>query len=95
MTVNSPQTTSCAQSDILNIKIAIPKIGEMFTANTNREYWTLTNATEDTLYVVESDGSLRTKGITETSGVRAVLYLKGNITITGGNGTPSSPYTVN
>ena len=94
MTTESPQTTACVQSDIITIKFGIPKVGEMFTVNANKEYWTLTNSDENNLYVVEPDGTLRVKGIEEYSGVRPVLYLKENTTITGGNGTSSNPYTI-
>ena len=94
MTTETPQTLECPRNDILNIEVAIPKIGEMFTTNANKEYWTLTNATEDTIYTVEPDGTLRTKTIEEKSGVRASVYIKENITITGGNGTKNSPYTI-
>ena len=94
MTTSSPQTTACVQSDVIVLKVGIHKIGEMFTVNSNNEYWTLTNSDENHLYVVEPDGTLRTKEIEEYSGVRPVIYLKSNTIITGGNGTQSNPYTI-
>ena len=94
ITNTTSQTIDCPTADVISLKAAIPKIGDMFTSNTNKEYWTLTNATEDTLYVVEPDGTLRTKGIEEKSGVRAVIYVKDNLTILSGSGTKANPYTI-
>jgi prepilin-type N-terminal cleavage/methylation domain-containing protein len=94
MTNTTSQTIDCPTAEVISLKIGIPKVGDMFTNGSNKEYWTLSNATEDTLNVVEPDGTLRSKAIEETSGVRAVIYLKDNITILSGSGTKLSPYTI-
>lgn len=94
LTTTSSMTASCPSEDLINLKVAIPKVGDLFTANSNKEYWTLTNSSKDKLYVVEPDGTLKEKGIEERSGIRPVIALMNTVTITGGNGTPTSPYTV-
>ncbi len=94
ITSSTSLTASCPSTEIINLKVAIPKIGDLFTANTSKEYWTLSNATDKTLYVVEPDGSLKSKEIEQLSGVRPVVSLKNTVTITGGNGTAKNPYTI-
>jgi len=106
------QTVECVSSDIIGeIKVAIPKVGEMFTNESNYEYWTLTNSdpeqiqviqidgtqtTEEIekLYVVTSSGSLLTKRIEQKSYIRPVIVVDNTVVITGGNGTKTSPYTI-
>lgn len=90
-----PQTLSCQTADIVSLNVAIPKVGDLFTADSNLEYWTLSNNTTDLINVIEPDGTIKTKGIEEYSYIRPVISVKGNATIEGGNGTSSSPYTIN
>lgn len=98
----SSQIALCPQVNVVNTKVAIPKVGDLYSTRIGTEYWTLSNATETTLNVVSSDGAneLIQKGIEHVSGVRPqasirpVIVLKNTITITGGNGTKDVPYTI-
>lgn len=94
VTTETSLTARCQNSDILNTKMAVPQIGEMFTANTGKEYWTINNATDETIYVVEPDGTLREKTNEEKSGIRPVISIKNTVVIAGGNGTAANPYTI-
>lgn len=96
MTINTtiPQTLACQSSDIVALNVGIPKVGDLFTANSNLEYWTLSNSTDGSLNVIEPDGTIKSKEITEYSYIRPVISVKGNAIIQGGNGTSSSPYTI-
>ena len=96
MDKTKPQTTACQTTDIHSMKIAIPRIGEMYTIPANKEYWTLNNYDETTLNVITPTGTtyIATKGIEDYSGVRPVINLSSTVTISGGNGTIDHPYTV-
>lgn len=52
------QTSDCDSSNIISTNVAIPKIGDMFTVQSDYEYWTLTNALEDRNPVVQTDGTI-------------------------------------
>ena len=88
------QSSSCQTTDIHSMKIAVPRIGDMYTVPSNKEYWTINNAEEEKIVVVIPTGNISSKGIEDASGVRPVVNLKSTVTIAGGNGTPSNPYTI-
>ena len=93
------QTTGCVDPDhnVINEPVAIPKIGDMFTADSSREYWTLTNASGDKIYVVNTDCTLTPVAITHTSAIRPVIVVKNDVRINSvdsGKGTPDSPYVI-
>lgn len=100
MDKSTPQTTACQTTDIHSMKVAIPRLGEMYTIPSNKEYWTLNNLKkaneedEDKLIVVLPTEGISSKGIEEYSGVKPVINLKSTVTISGGNGTFDHPYTV-
>ena len=96
MDKTKPQTTACQTTDIHSMKIALPRIGEMYTIPSNREYWTLNNYDEATLNVITPTGTtyIATKGIEDYSGVKPVINLSSTVTISGGNGTFDHPYTI-
>ena len=88
------QSSSCKTTDIHSMKIAIPRIGDMYTVPANKEYWTINSANEDKIVTVIPTGNISSKEIESSSGVRPVVNLKSTVTIAGGNGTPSNPYTI-
>ena len=88
------QATSCLTTDIHSMKIAVPRIGDMYTVPANKEYWTINSADNDKVTIVIPTGNISSKTIEEYSGVRPVINLKSNVTIAGGNGTPTNPYTI-
>lgn len=93
------QTTTCDNPDqnVIQLDVGIPKIGDMYTVESDKEYWTLTNETGDTLYSVLPDGSVSSKTISDSSYVRAVIVLKDDVRIRvydPGNGTASNPYII-
>ena len=101
------QTGSCKPtstgglSNIINEEIAIPKIGDMFTIESDEEYWTLSNTGENTnqVYVVETDGTVDIKTLeldsTIKSRIRPVIVISNTNTIASGEGTLNSPYILN
>lgn len=106
MTPNKSQTTACPHDDLIKMEIAIPKLGDMFTTASDKEYWTLTNsevvaenpptshARESKMYVIGTNGIVTDKTVEDKSGIRPVINLDSDVKITGGNGTKTSPYTV-
>lgn len=95
LTPTISQTTLCPLKDIVNLKIGIPKIGDMFTTSNGSEYWTLSNGGGDSIWTVNSSGDTVTgKNNESTSGVRPVINISNTVLISGGNGTKSSPYTL-
>ena len=70
---------------------------------TKNPYWTMTpaggyvafgNITWNSFaFRVSASGNLDDNGTTDTSGVRSVINLKANVTVTG-NGTKDNPYTI-
>ena len=75
------------------------------TANRNfylyngQEYWTMSpyivnSSGNASVFVVGSDGSLSNYNVDNTWGVRPVINLKANVTISVGNGTSSDPYVI-
>ena len=113
------QTSDCPQDDTINAKIAIPKVGDMFTVSTNNIYWTLNNSQIEPPPVTEEDELNRPKtrriyvvpaitstnncsliektigqDVTDKAAILPVLVVDNNVTITGGNGTNSVPYTL-
>lgn len=85
---------TCDNSNILNIKVGIPKIGDMYTIGSNQEYWTLSNSGTETLNVVDTSGNILSKNIKDTSYVRPVVSITNSAVITGGTGTSSAPYVL-
>lgn len=105
LTPKVSQTTACAPSDIVYVMVGLPRIGDMFTtASSSGEYWTLSPVDEASanivdeslmnryLNVISTNGTVVTKDIEETSGVKQVISIVGNAKIASGNGTASSPY---
>ena len=88
-------TAGCSSNDILSLKVGIPKVGDMFTANSSREYWTLSNFSTELIDVIEPDGTLGTKKKSGAASIRPVIVIKENVVIRGGNGTERTPYIIN
>ena len=60
-------------------------------------YWTMNRFSSSNVRGVNSGGHLGSGSVSNTLGVRAVIYLKSGtsaITFTGGEGTPQSPYVL-
>lgn len=86
------QTAECPPDDILNSKVAIPKVGDMFALDANKTYWTLNNSTDDKLITVNNGIVVSDRAITEKASILPIVVINNTITIAGGNGTPNSPY---
>lgn len=95
------QTKACPNSDVINVTVGLPKLGDMFTtANSSGEYWTLSPADrleekKPRVNVVTPNGIISQKYIEEVSGIRPVINISSNVTIKGGAGTNESPYILN
>ena len=94
VTPTTKYSFTCDNSNILNIKVGIPKIGDMYTIGSNQEYWTLSNSGTETLNVVNTSGNILSKNIKDTSYVRPVVSITNSAVITGGTGTSSDPYVL-
>ena len=107
ITKNDPQTADCPQDKILRTKIAIPKLGDLYVVNSNKEYWTLTNASENRVNVIDTNCTVKDKLVGEgsltdntsttlanMSAILPVIIVNNEATIAGGNGTFNSPYTL-
>ena len=60
-------------------------------------YWTMNRYSSSNVHNVSYSGYLGSSSVSDTDGVRAVIYLKSGtsaITFTGGEGTPQSPYVL-
>lgn len=94
VTPTTKYSFTCDNSNILNIKVGIPKIGDMYTIGSNQEYWTLSNSGTETLNVVDTSGNILSKNIKDTSYVRPVVNITNSAVIAGGTGTSSDPYVL-
>ena len=75
------------------------KVNRGYYLYTYEDYWTISpswfNGTTANVLFVSSIGNLLNWDVDGSYGVRPVINLKANITISSGNGTASSPYIVN
>jgi len=62
---------------------------------TGRDYWTMSplNGPGGSVFIVNSNGNLSSNNVNSTYGVRPVINLKADVTLTGA-GTKSNPYVV-
>ena len=97
----TPQYSDCPQAAVFNSKIALPKIGDLYTVYSDKEYWTINNSTEDKLNVVNTNCTISEKVVdienpdgAKQSSILPVLVIDNNYKIEGGNGTSTSPYTI-
>lgn len=104
------RSSRCLATDRINnsITVGMPKIGEMFTTSISgvTEYWTINPNDENptdlhsgyyqsTINTIKSTGRSGIRVITDKTYMVPVFYLKNTISISGGNGTVNSPYTIN
>ena len=63
--------------------------------NNANTYWTMTPYTSSSsAWGVGNNGSAGSNDVSDAYGLRAVIVVNSNVTITGGNGTWSSPYEI-
>ena len=62
--------------------------------NNAKLYWTSTPYSASYAWSVNDTGYAFTYYVTRTYGVRPVVMISSDVTITGGNGTPNSPYQI-
>ena len=62
--------------------------------NNAQSYWTATPYSASIAWRVNDDGSAYSYSVSNAYGVRPVINISSEITITGGNGTPNSPYQI-
>ena len=62
----------------------------------NSSYWTLTSYEDSlsTVYYINKDGNVRTIAAFNTEDVKPSIYLRSQVSISGGNGTINDPYTL-
>ena len=91
---NTSQTIGCPPEDVINTKVAVPMLGEMYATSASSDYWTINNSVSGKMDIITSDGSARDIEITELSSLLPVVVVKNSTIITGGNGTENNPYTI-
>ena len=57
-------------------------------------YWTMTPYNSSRVWLVSEDGRSNNSSVSNTLGLRAVIVVNSDVTITGGNGTWSNPYQI-
>ena len=82
---NDIDLTTGSKTFVDNNKILNPTLSS--------SYWLMNANNSSSVRRVSNDGNLSSGSPSITSGVRATWYIS-DITITGGNGTPSAPYTL-
>ncbi len=60
----------------------------------NSYYWTMNRYSSSSVRYVSSDGGLGSTSPSLSYGVRPVIFLKSNLTFTGGKGTAENPYAL-
>ena len=96
------QTEECPQNKIINTKYGIPELGDLYaTKIADKSYWTANNSTDSTINIINSNGTVSAQpAVPETNpqnylySIRPVIVVANTVTITGGNGTSTSPYTI-
>jgi len=100
------RSSTCLTTDRLNsnIKIGIPKIGELYTTGISgvNSYWTLNPNIEQVagdysqamMNVVNTNGTVETANIKQSKQAVIVFYFDSSVKINGGKGTPNNPYTL-
>ena len=63
--------------------------------NNTYRYWTMTPYTSSSVaWYLDEDGNANDNVVSNSGGLRAVIVVNSDVTITGGNGTWSSPYEI-
>ena len=91
-------------------RIGLIRIGEMLSGQSEtilsknhttsnsytnaKTYWTSTPSASNAWYVNDSGDAYNNSSVTRAYGVRPVIMISSDVTITGGNGTPNSPYQI-
>ena len=57
-------------------------------------YWTMNRYSSSSVHYVNYNGDMSYNSLSYTYGVRPVIFLKSNLTFTGGKGTAENPYTL-
>ena len=88
------QSVQCPQESIINTKVAIPAVGDMFAVGSDRNYWTMSNYEDLKINVVKPLSELVSTDISSQAAILPVIVVKNSAIITGGNGTRTVPYTI-
>lgn len=95
VTNTTKYSTTCNLKDTINLNVGLPRLGDLYAVpNASGSYWTLSNATDETINVIATNGDIEQLAITEERGVKPVININSNVKISGGNGTSFSPYTL-
>ena len=62
--------------------------------NNPQIYWTATPYSASNAWYVSRNGYADYNNVSRTYAVRPVIMISSDVTITGGNGTPNSPYQI-
>ena len=103
-TNNTTETINdCVKTtSIWNGYVGLPRLGEMFASQQGEDYnssnnmWLITPKNNNEVYNIISSGYGSTFSISLSRGycARPSIYLKSNVVITGGSGTPNDPFTI-
>jgi len=91
------QIGECSSEYIFNSKAAIPRVGDMYAVSKGYPYWTTSDPVNNKYILIDGESnseSIREIQINSKATVVPVIVIKNSATITGGNGTINSPYTI-
>lgn len=77
----------------VSAKVGLQNIADLFITD-SYDNFTLTVYDEDSLYVVNDDGSTSVADVTSENSIRPAISITNNINIVSGSGTISDPYVV-
>ena len=100
------KTSSCSKSSKIVLEVGLPRYGEIFACQSGFGYdlttdtystknmWLLTRYDNTHVYFVQNKGNTAGYALSVSYAARPTIYLKSDVKIFSGNGTPSSPYVV-
>ncbi len=95
------KTSTCSKTTIsVSAKVGLPRLGEMFASRSasspesSENMIIITPKDTSTLHTVNSYGSGASDAYYLNFPARPSIYLKSSVIITGGDGTPSNPFTL-
>ena len=109
-TTHNYKTNLESTNNAYNGRVGLIRVGEMLSGqsetilsknhtvsnseNNAEYYWTATPYSASGAWRVSNGGPARNTSVTNASGVRPVIMISSDVTITSGNGTPNSPYQI-
>lgn len=95
------KTDTCTKtSNVVTAEVGLPRLGEMFASQLANEFgdfndvYTLTPGTSPNIHRIRYDGRVQSMAPSYNIGSKPSLYLKSNVKIDSGDGTPNKPFII-